>query len=55
MLARLEKAAGSNATHMYIDGADHNDIFQRGGDALYERLKGFVDGLAAVSPTTRPG
>ncbi len=54
MLERLSKAAKSKVTINRINGAGHNDIFQRGGDAMYQRIKTFVDGLSDVSPITLP-
>jgi len=54
MLDRLAKAARSRVTTFRVEGAEHNDIFQRGGASLFQRVKVFVDGLSAVSPTTRP-
>jgi fermentation-respiration switch protein FrsA (DUF1100 family) len=53
MLDRLSKAAKSDVTVDRVDGAAHNDIFQTGGDALFQRVQTFVDGLAEVTPTTR--
>jgi uncharacterized protein len=53
MLDRLAAAARSKVTKFRVEGAEHNDIFQRGGDSLYERVKSFVDGLSGVTPTTR--
>jgi len=54
MLDRLAKAAKSKVTILRVAGAGHNDFFQGGGDAVYQRLKMYVDGLAGVPPTTRP-
>jgi hypothetical protein len=54
MLNRLAKSARSKVTTYRVEDAEHNDIFQRGGDSLYQRVKAFVDGLSGLSPTTRP-
>jgi hypothetical protein len=54
MLDRLAQAAKSKVTTIRLEGAGHNDLFERGGDALYQRVKAFVDGLANVPATTRP-
>jgi len=54
MLDRLAKSARSKVTILRVEDAEHNDIFQRGGDSLYQRVRAFVDGLSGVSPTTRP-
>ena len=53
MQGRLAKAARSKVTTFRVADARHNDIFQQGGESLYQRVKVFVDGLPAVSTTTR--
>jgi len=53
MLDRLAKAARSKVTTFRVENAMHNDIFQLGGDSLFNRVKVFVDRLPAVSPTTQ--
>jgi hypothetical protein len=53
MLDRLARSARSKVTTFRVGDAEHNDIFFRGGNALYQRVKTFVDGLPSV-PTTRP-
>jgi pimeloyl-ACP methyl ester carboxylesterase len=54
MLDRLSRAAKSKVTVVRVEEAGHNDIFERGGSSLFNRLKVFVDGLPAVAPTTMP-
>jgi hypothetical protein len=41
-------------TTFRVEDAEHNDIFQRGGNPLYQRVKAFVEALPDVSPTSRP-
>jgi pimeloyl-ACP methyl ester carboxylesterase len=48
MMARLKKAAKTNVTVMPIENAEHNDLFLRGGDPLYNRFKNFVNHLHAA-------
>jgi pimeloyl-ACP methyl ester carboxylesterase len=45
MLIRLSAAAKSNVTIVHVNGAGHNDIFERGGDSLDHKVKIFVDSL----------
>ncbi|HUB26032.1 MAG TPA: alpha/beta hydrolase [Tepidisphaeraceae bacterium] len=54
MQSRLAKAARSKLTTIRVGNAGHNDIFLRGGESLYQRVKAFVDDLAGVRPTTQP-
>ncbi len=54
MLDQLAKSAKTAVTTVRVNGAAHNDIFQRGGNSLYQKVKAYVDGLSAVAPTTRP-
>jgi len=54
MLDSLAKVAKSKVTVVRVEDAGHNDIFRRGGDLLFQRLKTFVDELADVPPTSRP-
>lgn len=42
MAERLAGAPAGRAELVRVDGADHNDVFERGGDRLVERLAGFV-------------
>jgi len=53
MLDRLAACARSKVTILRLEEAGHNDIFQRGGDRLFGRVKGFVDGLSETT-TTKP-
>ncbi|MGA3065726.1 MAG: alpha/beta hydrolase [Tepidisphaeraceae bacterium] len=45
MADRLAAAAKSRVTRYRVDLADHNDLFEVGGDKLLAQLKSFVDGL----------
>jgi fermentation-respiration switch protein FrsA (DUF1100 family) len=54
MLDRLAGAARSKVTTVHVDGAQHNDIFEKGGDSLFLRVKEFVNGLPDVSAATQP-
>jgi hypothetical protein len=54
MLDQLTKAAKSKLTVVRLSGAAHNDLFQRGGQGLYRKLKTFVNGLPEVAPSTQP-
>jgi hypothetical protein len=42
---QLAAAAKSPVTRYRVEGADHNDIFDVGGDELLNKLKQFVNGL----------
>jgi pimeloyl-ACP methyl ester carboxylesterase len=53
MLDQLAKSAKTAVTTVRVNGAAHNDIFQRGGNSLYQKVKAYVEGLSAVAPTTR--
>jgi hypothetical protein len=53
MLNRLAQAAKTKVTTIHVIGAEHNDLFQRGGDSLYHRVKAFIDGLSDGSSTTQ--
>jgi pimeloyl-ACP methyl ester carboxylesterase len=54
MLDRLAKAAKSKVTIARVSGAGHNDIFQQGGDSLYQQVGAFVSALPPRQPTTEP-
>jgi len=54
MLSRLIAAAKVKPTVLRVPGAGHNDLFQRGGDGMWNRFKLFVDGLPKAAPATRP-
>jgi uncharacterized protein len=45
MSDRLAAAARTRVTRYRVEGADHNDIFDVGGQELLEQIKQFVDGL----------
>ena len=45
MSERLSAAAGGRATYLPIDGADHNDLFEVGGEQMYDAIRRFVDSL----------
>jgi pimeloyl-ACP methyl ester carboxylesterase len=54
MLDRLAHAAKSKVTVVRVSGAGHNDIFQQGGDALYQKLGAFVSALPHSPSTAAP-
>jgi uncharacterized protein len=54
MQGRLAKSARSTVTTFRVADAGHNDIFQQGGEALYQRVRAFVDELSDVSTAVRP-
>jgi uncharacterized protein len=55
MMERLSKAAeGGKVTAVWVSGAGHNDVFERGGDWLYNRFKVFVEQLPVELPSTMP-
>jgi pimeloyl-ACP methyl ester carboxylesterase len=54
MLDSLVKSAKSKVTALRLEGTGHNDLFQRGGEALFQRVKTFVDELGDEPATARP-
>jgi hypothetical protein len=42
MSEQLKSAAGANASYLPIDAADHNDIFEVGGETIYARIGSFL-------------
>jgi fermentation-respiration switch protein FrsA (DUF1100 family) len=53
MSAKLKSAAAGAVSYMPIEGGDHNDLFDVGGEALFQRIAQFVEQCAARS-STRP-
>jgi hypothetical protein len=49
MSEKLKAAAGGPVTYLPIDLADHNDIFFKGGDAVYAAIASFLAGNSATS------
>jgi fermentation-respiration switch protein FrsA (DUF1100 family) len=45
MAARLAAAAKAPVTLIHVQNADHNDIFDIGGDPLFTQIQNFIDGL----------
>jgi pimeloyl-ACP methyl ester carboxylesterase len=45
MSKRLEQAAGGPVKRICIDDADHNDLFEIGGEEMFNAVKDFVDKL----------
>ena len=43
MASALEKAANPPVTRVMIEGADHNNLFEVGGDALIDRITTFIN------------
>jgi fermentation-respiration switch protein FrsA (DUF1100 family) len=50
MLDKLAGAAKSKVTVVRVEGADHNDLFEVGGEDLYQHIKAFVGGLMPTAP-----
>jgi fermentation-respiration switch protein FrsA (DUF1100 family) len=46
MSAKLKAAAKAPLTTLFIDGADHNDLFEVGGDALWSQVGNFIEKIA---------
>jgi fermentation-respiration switch protein FrsA (DUF1100 family) len=51
MSAKLKNAAGGTVSYMPIEDGDHNDLFDVGGEALFQRIAQFAEQCAANSST----
>jgi len=54
MLDSLVKCAKIKVATLRIEGAAHNDLFFRGGDRLYDRVRDFINSLPDAPPTPAP-
>jgi fermentation-respiration switch protein FrsA (DUF1100 family) len=50
MLDRLAGASRSKVTVLRIADADHNDLFDVGGESLYQSIRTFVLGCLSLMP-----